>query len=316
MIDLNRQLEVWVREGVVSADQADLMRRSVAGPPSTADSGVLPERRIPLITEIFGYVGAALAIWAVAFLTAEFWGSLADWAQASLFGALAFALAVAGATLVGSREPALARLSSVLWAGSVAALAGALFLVFDPIAGLRIELTWTLIGTVASVVAALMLWKAPTVLQHIVLFVSALTTVVSLVTLGPEPELFVYGFVVWAFGLAWILVTRSGFLPLLNVGTILGALAMLYGAQVAAVEDTATFGVFLGLATAGALAGAGIVLREKLTIIIGGFGIFMFVPQAMFHFFGEQMGAMFGLFFSGILIIALAVWFGRHKEAL
>ncbi len=316
MINLDTQLEDWLREGIISTDQARRMRQSALGPPSTEEVADDAGRRIPLVTEILGYVGAALAIWAVAFLVSEFWANLDDWAQASLFGALSFALIVAGAQLLDTTEEALARLSGVLWTAGLAALVGALYIAFDPIAGLSIELTWTLTSAIAAGIAAAMMWKKPSVLQHIVLFATSLATIVSLLTLGPEPELFVYGFVVWAFGLAWILVARAGVLPSLNAGMVLGGAAMLYGAQIAAVEDTATFGVFLGLATAGVLAGAGVVLKEKLTIILGGIGIFMFVPQAMFHFFGEEMGAMFGLFFSGLLIIGLAVWFGRHKEAL
>jgi len=70
------------------------------------------------------------------------------------------------------------------------------------------------------------------------------------------------------------------------------------------------------VATAALLATAGVMLREKLSIVLGGVGIFMFVPQAMFLFFGETFGGMFGVFVSGLTLVGLAVWFGRHKEAL
>ena len=137
------------------------------------------------------------------------------------------------------------------------------------------------------------------------------------VTLGPGGEIFFFGLVVWAYGLVWIMVSRSGILQPLGSGMVLGAMTMLVGAQMA-VGDGAmdTVGTLLGLGTAGLLAGAGVMLKEKLTIILGGIGIFWFVPQTMFHFFGEAMGGMFGLFVSGLLLIGLAIWFGRHKEAL
>ncbi len=316
MIDLNKQLEVWLNDGIISAEQAEQMRLSVLGVPELGERETEPERRIPIITEILGYVGAALAIWAVMFLVSEFWTNLSDWAQASLFGALALVLFAGGAALVGSAEPALQRLSGVLWAGCVGSLAGALFIVFDLIAGIRVELSSTLIGAIATAIAAAMLWKQRSVIQHVVLFAAALTTVVSLLTLGPEPELFVYGFVVWAYALIWLLVARAEVLPSPTVGIVLGGIAMLYGAQIAAIEDAAVIGILLGLATAGLFATAGVVFRERLAIIFGGIGIFMFVPQAMFHFLGETFGGMFGLFLSGLIIIALAIWFGRHREAL
>lgn len=316
MIDLNHQLEVWVGDGIITGEQAEMMRRSVAQPEAPAEREEVEfEGRIPIITEILGYVGAALAIWAVFFLVSEFWGTLSDWAQASLFGALAVALFAAGTALRDVIEPALSRLSGVLWAGSIVALGGTLFMLFDPIAGLEPEVVWTLVGAIAAVGAGVMYRSRPSVAQHVMLFAAVLTTIVSLLTLGPEAEIFFFGLVVWAYGLVWIMVSRSGVLQPLGSGMVLGAFAMLIGAQMA-VGDGASVGTLLGLATAGLLAGAGVMLKEKLTIILGGIGIFWFVPQTMFHFFGEAMGGMFGLFVSGLLLIGLAIWFGRHKEAL
>ena len=315
MIDLNKQLETWLTDGIITEEQADLMRRSVAGSPEPVAEE--PERRIPIVTEILGYVGAALAIWAVVFLVSEFWGNLTDWAQASLFAALALALFAGGATLLGTAEAALRRLSAVLWAGSVLALGGALFLVFDPILSFSVATTWTLIGVIAAVVGGLMLRQQPSVAQHVVLFAATMTAIMSALNLGTEPEIFVFGFVAWGIGLVWLLVTRAGILQPRNTGVVLGALGMLYGAQMAAIEGEAdTFGILLGLATAALFATAGIMMREKLAIILGGVGIFWFVPQAMFHFCGEAFGGMFGLFLSGMAIVALAIWFSRHKEAL
>ena len=92
---------------------------------------------------------------------------------------------------------------------------------------------------------------------------------------------------------------------------------MLVGAQIASAEgDLTTVGVLLGLGTAALFAAAGVMMRERLLIILGGIGIFWYVPQAMFHFFGETFGGMFGVFVTGLLIIGLAIWFGRHREAL
>ena len=317
MIDLNKQLEAWLNDGIISAEQAEQMRRSALGVPAPVEHEPEPERRIPIVTEILGYVGAALAVWAVLFLVAEFWTNLSDWAQASLFGALAFALFVGGAVLLETREPALHRLSTVLWAGSVIALGGTMYVVFDPIAGLSVDATWSLIGLIATVVAALMLRRQPSVAHHAVLFAAALTAVASFLNLTVDPDVAIYGFVVWGFGLAWILASRAGVLPPLDSGVVLGAIAMLVGAQISSAEsDLATLGVLLGLGTAALFATAGVMLRERLLIILGGIGIFWQVPQAMFHFFGETFGGMFGVFVTGVLIIGLAVWFGRHREAL
>lgn len=316
MIDLNRQLETWLADGIISAEQAELMRGSVLRSHPDASTEAAEERRIPIVTEILGYVGAALASWAVLFLVSEFWGNLEDWAQASLFGALALVLFAAGSTLLEARELALGRLSSVLWAGSVLALSGALFIIFDSIVGYSDDTSLTLTGAGAAVAGGLMLRRQRSVAQHVVFFAAVMTTLTSLLYLGIDPETFVYGFVVWGAGLIWILLSRAGVLQPLSTGLVLGAFAMLVGAQIAVGEgDIISFGLVLGLATAGLFAAAGIVLKEKPVIILGGIGIFWFVPQAMFHFFGETFGGMLGLFISGLAIVLLALWFGRQKEA-
>jgi len=317
MFDLNQQLERWLADGIITAEQAEQMRLSAVGSPPAASSEPAEEKRIPIVTEILGYVGAALAMWAVLFLVSEFWGNLTDWAQASLFGALALVFMAAGSALLDAEEPALGRLSSVLWAASVIALGGALYVLFDPIAGLSIDTTWTLVGAIAAVVGGLMLRRQTSVAQHVVFFAGVTTALMSLLYVGLEPELFVFGFVAWGIGLVWIMVTRAGVLAPPTVGIVLGAIAMLYGAQMVAFEgEIETFGVLLGVVTAALFATAGIVMRERLAIVLGGIGIFWFVPQAMFHFFGETFGGMFGLFVSGLAIVALAIWFSRHKEAL
>lgn len=315
MIDLNKQLAQWLEAGIISPEQAELMRHSAVQSPRAGsdDEG----GRIPIVAEILGYVGAALAIWAVLFLVSEFWEDLSDWSRAGLFGVLALVLFVSGRGILGHEEPALRRLSSVLWAGSVVALAGALFIVFDPILGVSVEATWTLIGATCSVAGGLLLWRQTMPAQQIVLFASALTTIMWFMNLIIDPELYVYGLVAWGLGLIWIAMARAGLLAPLGTAVVLGAITMLYGAQLIIIEGGAdSLGIILGLATAALFAIVGVSLRDRLTIILGAVGIFWFVPQAMFHFFGDAFGGMLALFVTGLVIIGLAIWFTRHREAL
>ena len=105
MIDLNKQLEEWLNAGIISTEQVDLMRQSVIGSPQEVDGSDISEGRIPIVTEILGYVGAALALWAVMFLVSEYWGNLSDWAQAALFGVVSLVLFPAGAAIITNRCP-------------------------------------------------------------------------------------------------------------------------------------------------------------------------------------------------------------------
>lgn len=317
MIDLNQQLDQWLDDGIITTEQADLMRQSVDSSPPPPIVEAAEKHRIPIVTEILGYVGTVLALWAVMFLVSEFWRNLSDWAQISLFAVVAIVLLAAGTAVLDTTEAAIRRLSSVLWAGSVISLSGSTFIAFDSLASFEPELTWTLVGAIAATIGGFMLRRHPSVAQQVVLFAAVLTTAIALLSFGPEPEMFVFGFVVWAYGLVWMLVVRSGLLQPKGAGMVLGAAAMLTGAQITGAEgDLTTIGVLLGLATAGLLAGLGVMLRERIPIILGGVGIFLFVPQAMFHFFGDAMGGMFGLFASGLLLVGLAIWFSRRKEAL
>lgn len=317
MIDLNSHIDKWMGDGIITVEQAAQMRASLAGESPPAGGLGEPESRVPIVTEILGYVGAALAIWGVLFLASSFWKNLSDWAQAALFGVLAVVLFTGGAALLDAAEPALKRLSGVLWTGSVVALGGTLFTVFDPIAGLSAPLTWTLIGAAGSLAGGAMMWRQQTVPQHVGLFAAILMTVESLIALGPEVEFFVFGLAVWSFGLIWVLVTRAGVIPPQPIGMLLGVAAMFVGSMMTTDEGGfPTYGVLLGLATAALLAVSGVILKEKLTIVLGGVGIFIFVPQAMFHFFGETFGGMFGLVVAGLALVGLAIWFGRHKEAI
>lgn len=315
MIDFNQQIQRWLDAGIISAEQAGQMKRSIAT--SRAAQPEAEEGRIPVIAEILGYVGVALATWAVLFLVSDFWANLADWAQAALFGVLSLSLFAAGATNLDKGEPALRRLSSVLWAGSVVALGGGLYIVFDPILGLSIEATWTLISALCAAAAAIMMWRHAMPAQQITLFAAVLSTAMWLMNLVTSPEILAYGLVAWGLGLIWIMLGRAKMLESVGTSMVLGAVTMLYGAQLTVIEGGASsFGIILGLVTAALFAVAGVSQRDRLTIILGAIGIFWFVPQAMFHFFGEAFGGMFALFVSGLAIIALAIWFTRHREAL
>lgn len=309
MIDLNQQLERWLADGIITDDQAELMRHSV--PARQPDE---PEQRIPLVAEILGYVGAALAIWAVMFLVAEFWDTLDYWAQMGLFGVLAFALFSGGLVLLDATEPALRRLSSMLWAGSVLALGGALWVLFDPVLDLSVETSWLALSAIAAVVAALMLRRQTSIPQHLTLFAAVIAAIAWFMTVTADPELLAYGVVVWGIGLVWVLVTRAGVLRPELTGMVAGALAMFYGAQMVVIDDTSA-GIWLGLFSAAGFATIGVALQEKGTILLGGVGIFWFVPQLMFHFFGDTFGGMMGLLLSGLAIVGLAIWFSRSRES-
>lgn len=313
MFDLDQQLEVWLDEGIISPAQAEQMRRS----PLVLTSATAKDRRIPIFTEILGYVGAALAIWSAGFLVSEVWENLAGWPQVALFALLSGLLFAGGAVLAGTPEAALMRLSSVLWAGSVASWSATVFLLFNEVVGWRGETATLVAGLGGAALAAFLLYRQATVLQHVALFTTSMMAVTAILGLMEGEEGSYYGLIVWGFGAVWLLLTRYEVLRPQLPGMILGTVALLLGAQMTMdISEFATLGTLFGLATAAIMAGFGIVLRDRLTVILGSVGIFWFVPQAMFHFFGEEGGALLGIFVVGVAIVGIAVWLGRHREAV
>lgn len=317
MTELTNHIERWLDTGIITAEQAVLMRASCEPDTLPAAGGkASTERRVPVVVEIIGYVGAALAVWAVAILATEFWSNLTDWAQAGLFGAVAVAFFVAALPLLDSAEPAFLRLCAVLWAGSIVAVSGALFVVLDPIGGIDASWTWAIVGAIGSIAAGTMLRRQVGVVLHVMLFAAVVTTISALLTVAGDPESFFFGLSIWGIGLVWLLLARAGLLRPAGTGLVLGGMAMLSGLFTTSVGGSyEAIAVLLGLASAGSLAAAGAYMSEKLLIVVGGFGVFMYVPRAMFYFFGEAMGAIFGLFVTGLLLVAAAIGFARHRES-
>lgn len=317
MVELTGQIQRWLDAGIITAEQAALMRANCE-PETMAVPGDATQiqRRVPVIAEIAGYVGAALAVWAATFLVTEFWNNLADWAKAGLFSALAVALFTAALPLLDSKESAFLRLCGVLWAGAIVAGSGALFIVLDSIGGIDVSWTWVIVGAVASIAGGTMLRYRVGVVLHVILFAAVVTTITALLTVAGDPEPFFVGLSIWGVGLVWLLFNRADLLQPAATGLLLGGMGMLLGPFFTnAGGGYETITVLLGLASAASLAAAGAYAREKLLVVVGGLGVFMYVPRAMFHFFGDAMGAMFGLFVVGLLLVAAAIGFARHREA-
>jgi hypothetical protein len=302
--DLASSLRAWVTAGLIDEDQAKAILSHEAEPSD--------ERRVPLIAEVLGYLGGSLALIAAFILAGEFWPDLESWARLLLVGAGTAAFLAAGWFIKDTDNEAILRLSSFSWALGTVGVAFFFGLlsndVFD--AG---EETTALAASVAAMVVGYILYRlSPRSLQQLLLGGAAVSASLSaLAHLDQPPEEF-FGLAVWAIAVAWLLLTWGEHLQPRTTGYALGSFGALLGPQVMRFNDSA-WPMLLGLATAGALLTLSVGLRNTVLLGFGAAGIFIFVPQIIFEYFGDTIGVPLALFLTGIVLLGAALLVARLR---
>lgn len=307
---LKEQLSRWLNAGFITDEQA---ARITAFEAARAEN---QERRVPLIVEALGYLGGALAVIAVLILAEEFWADLELWGRLALLGIVTLGLLIAGWVLRDSPLEAVRRLAGFLWLFAAVGFAFTFGILsadgFD-----SDPETAALVGALAAAVVAFFLWRIRTEsLQQLAVGVAIASAAVALVGVFNWPEEF-YGLSIWAIGTVWLFLTWGTLIRPITTGYALGALGALFGAQMMSF-DGAGWPILLGVVVAGALIVASVTLRQIVLLGLGAAGVFVFVPQAVFHFFGDSLGAPVALLISGAALIggavALAKLMGEIKE--
>jgi len=141
-------LERWQGAGIITSSQADQIR--------TVESSVRPERRIPLIAEVLGYVGVAFVLSAGGLLMSQLWEDLGVGVRIGILALLTFVLVLAGWTIRHSDEPAFRRLAGLLWLAAVAGVGATASVVAT--AGLALGRGSSLLSGLAMTALGLTLW--------------------------------------------------------------------------------------------------------------------------------------------------------------
>ncbi len=297
---LSEQLSRWVEAGLITEDQAGRIRLH------EQERTKPDERRTPLIVEALGYIGGALAVIAVIILAQEFWADLELWGKLALLGMVSLGLLIAGWVLRDSELEAVRRLAGFLW---LFAAVGTAFTVGILSAdGFDAEPeTATLVASLAAGLLAIVLWRIRTEsLQQLAVFAAAVAAGVSAVGTFSWPEE-LFGLVVWGAGTAWLFLTWGTVIRPEMTGYALGAAASLIGMQILTGVAGGGWPALLGVVVAGALIAASVALRQIALLGIGAVGVFVFVPQVVFEYFGDSLGAPVALLISGAVLIAGAV---------
>ena len=307
-------LETWEQRSLLGHEQVETIRQfeereRVAGP------------RIPLITEVVAYVGAALAVGAVVALVGPHWDDITHGQKLLASALIAVALVVAGAFLRGVEEPAVRRLAGVLWTLAIAGMTGFLALVlFDLPAG-QDPAPWSAfaIDVTVAVVAAVMLLFLPSTPLLVAMFVGSVTAVLGAwawaVDAGwtwLEDKTAWNGVAILVVSLLYLLAgVRDVLRPRMTAMT-LGAVGMVVAPLFA--MDPPGFGQLLGVGVAIVLLAASVWQRSTPMLVAGAIGLFFYLVAAIVYFLSDTVGTPIALLLSGVALMGVAVVTARLKR--
>lgn len=306
-VDLAERLPIWVDRGLLTEEQADALRRFER---SDEERG----GRTALIAEAFGYLGASLAVVAGGMVAAEHWERLTAGGRLTLTALMTVALLAAGWWIRDRDSAAIQRLVSLLWAGASAGTAFTAGLFATEVMDWgEVAVALTVSGA-AGLVSLVLYLQRPRMLQHVALAASVVGLATSLLgSTDAVVEPGWYGLLVWGLGVAWVLLTWSGWLSPDTTGWVVGLAGVGIGAQVATFE-TSLWGLALALGSTVAVMVASVLSRRTLLLGFGAAGVFVFVPQAVFELFGDSLGAPVALFLTGLLLVVAALAIAKLKS--
>lgn len=294
------RLARWVAAGLITPDQAE----AIGAFESRAVEG---QRGIPPVAEALGYLGAAMAVAAgVAFL-GQSWSDLSTAGRGAILGGFTFIFFAGGWAVHRHPDPAVKRLTSVLWALSVASGWGFLWVLMPVPSHGESDPRALEAGLGSSVYAAALWIRRRTTFQLIALFLATVSVGVGAVVAGyqnQETPTYAVALVVWILGVLLLLLSWRGLARPVGTGYALGGVAALYAPLMAGEHRGAAIA---GLATAAALMTVSIPLRRTVLLGLGAFGVLVYGIQAVLWYFADSLGAPLALLIGGVALIGVAV---------
>jgi hypothetical protein len=298
---LHEKLHRWVAASIISPAEADAIQAFEARPLEAEP------RRVPMITEALAYVGAALAAAAAVVLLGDRWEELTPGVRVAAIGAGAVVAFAAGALVRRSSDPAMVRLTSVLWAVATGLFGWLAWLVAHDLLEHRGSVPALACGIAITVLGAALYAALRQALQQIALFAGILTTVGASLGEGTDTSL-----AVWTVGVTWLVLGAIRRLPPERAAFIGGSVVVLW-APIALTDGGEGFGMWLGLATAVALVVASLTLHETVLLGFGTVGVFGYVIGVLVRLFGDTAAMPIALLVAGAIVIAVAIGLSRRS---
>jgi hypothetical protein len=306
-------LDAWETRELLTHDEAEAIRTFELQHEEV-------ERRVPLLAEALGYLGAVLAVAAFFALIGPRWGDMEQPARLAILGGAIALTFVGGWMIRHEEEPALARLSGVLLTLSVAAVAGFLAqaLVTDPV-GDRPWAPFAVAVGSAAYARVLQIVKPCVPLQAAV-FLGTLGMLGGAAVWADQAEWISFDENSWWFGVAmaivsaaWMLAGRAGVMKPERAAYAIGAVGAVIAPTFA--MPPAALGLWLGVALSVALIGASVVLRHTGVLALGAVGLFGYLTGTIGYYFADTIGVPFALLLSGVVLVGIAIAVTKLRHA-
>lgn len=304
---LREQLERWTAAGLIDSVQASLIEAA-----EQEHAAALPRRRLPLVAEVLGYLGAVIAVTAIVVAVHQIWKQVPAVAQLTVAGVIGVGLLLAGAALPTDRDPAFARLRSVLWVLSTAAVAAFVAVLtrrYLDLAGADVALA----AEAAWLACAVPLWWwTKSTLEQVATFGGLVALIeTGLGRIDPHAGSFASGIALWALALAWGIAVARGYLVPRLIGILLSGVGVLVGAIIAMDQPA---GVALAVVTVAGLLAAGVLQHRVLLIGIGAIGTMYVIPDAAHRYLPGSVAPPLASAVIGLLLLGVALRLARHRR--
>jgi hypothetical protein len=296
---------------LIDADQAGRIEAAEA---ARAPAQPQSRRRLPLVAEVLGYLGAVLAATAIAVALSQVWRHVPPAAWLGLAVVLAVGFSISGALIRPGGEPAFGRLRSVLWllatasaSGFVAVLTTKFLHLADSSVALSVAGAWL-------ICAIPLWWRTRSAVQQVAAFGGAIALVeAGLDKIDSHTGALGYGLALWALAAAWGVATARGYLVPRVTGLVMSGGGALVGALIAMSFGNAA-GHVLALLTVAGLLTAGVFARRVVLIAIGAAGTLYVIPAVAARYLPGSLAAPLAVAMVGLILLAVAMWLARYRR--
>lgn len=263
-------------------------------------------RRVSLLTEGVGYLGAALVLIGAGVAMGQSWRDFTDWGHVTTFAGIALLFLAIGLAVLRIAEHAIRRMIAVVWFVSAGCAAAAAGIAAHDVYGSPGATTAAVIGITIMVYSGLLWLVQRLELQLIATFIG-LTIAVSaeFVTLaGKTGPWLSIALGLWALGIGWVIVGRQYPEPLWST-VPLGTVIALIGPSFAVWQHGWVFAISIGTAATAML--ISVRIRSITLLAAAAFALFGYITTAVVRYFHVSLGVPWTLAVSGVLLLIVTV---------
>jgi len=310
---LHGQLDRWTAAGIIDASQAARIESAEQARAGEGEPTVRARRRgFPLIAEVLGYVGAAVAISAGYIAVRQLWPRVPPAAALSFTGVVATCLIVTGGLLRARAEPAYARLRSVLWLLATGAGAGFAAILANDVLDLGDHGLLLTSAAAWAGLAIVLWWRGVSAVQHVVMFAGLLALLsAGLYQLHPNLTVAGYGIAIWILSAIWGAAADRGYLAPRAAGLAAASTGVLAGATMTMGSPA---GQALAVLTVAGLLALGAIMHRVVFIGFGAAGTLWVIPATASQYLPGSVAAPVAVAAAGLVLLAVALWLARTRK--